>query len=392
MDHSHSPVPPLLTWPPVPGNHSVSALFVVTADGVVCKVNDTARSWFDAAAEPMEALDRFLGVIDDLRRRELQAFIADLKTHRLRRELRLTLHRHDGESFSALLIATPLAGPDGAYLGFDATLLDLSRWQDREALVVRTRDESLRLRCQANSHALAVIQREMESLSQAVAHDIRAPLRHIGGYLGLARERATEISDDVLAAYAEQAQAGLSRMTAMVEALQDYLYLCRARPALQEVPLGALVQEVKAHLPSAAQDVRVQWDIAPDLPSVQADPMLLAQVFRHLLDNAVKFSRDAAQPRVTVGHERGSDGTFTFFVRDNGTGFDRQRASRLFLLFQRQHHSQDFEGLGVGLAMAARIVEHHGGSIHCDATPGGGCQVRFTLPDLVSEGVLLREY
>ncbi len=374
---------PVATWPPIPGHRVAAALFVVTADNHVCAFNETAAAWFDPAGNLLP-LARFLGIPDrDERKDGLLALAADLKANRLPREMRVTLRRANLESFAALLMATPLADSDGNHLGFDAMLLDLSRWSDRNALVPPSRDEALARRLEASEHSLGLLRRELEGFSQVLGHDMRSPVRHVLAFLRLARERleALRQDDEALIEYCDGVHKAAHRLNAMVEAMHDYLHLCRARLSMTDVPLGPLVQGVLGHLGSARTGGNIEWHVAQDLPTVRGEPMLLAQAIRHLLDNAVKFTRAVAQPRITLDWTHGNDGRFHFRIEDNGVGFDRQHADKLFLLFQRQHHSSEFDGLGVGLAMTHRIIERHGGELLCDATPGGGCRVRFTLPD-----------
>jgi signal transduction histidine kinase len=372
---------PVTAWPPTPGQRAPVGLFVVTADHRVCALNEAAQDWFRPARNLLP-LPQFLGIAEHDERTELlQAFVEQLKAKPQPRELRLTLRRADDQAFAGLLMASPLRDVDGNHLGFEAVLLDLSRWSDREALVPRTQGEALELRLQSTEHALGLLQREMEGFSQIFGHDMRAPLRHAVSYLRLLRERADTSDDTALKEYGAGVQQALQRLNLMVEAMHDYVHLCRARLNLQPVPLGPLVQSVVARLPARGQGAPVEWRVDPGLPVVRGDPMLLAEAFRHLLDNAVKFTRTTAQPVITLACERTLEGSHLFRVEDNGVGFDRQHAEKLFLLFQRQHHSTEYEGLGVGLAMAHRIVERHGGRMFCDATPGGGCRVFFVLPD-----------
>ncbi|MBL0919634.1 MAG: hypothetical protein IBJ14_13110 [Hydrogenophaga sp.] len=354
---------------------------MVTADHRVCAVNETAEAWFQPP-RMLLPLATFLGMADhDERGDELQALADDLKARRQPREMRLTLRRADGQVFPALLMTTPLADGEGHHLGFEVVLLDLARWTDREALVPRTQDEAMVLRLQSMEQSLNLLQQEMEGFSQALGHDLRAPLRHATSYLRLLRERAETVGDATLQEYGANAQRATQRMGQMIEAMHDYVHLCRARLSPQTVPLGPLVHSVRARMPARPDGAPIEWRISEALPVVQGDPMLLAEVFRHLMDNAVKFTRTTAQPVIDVGWERTLDGGHRFRVEDNGVGFDRMHADKLFLLFQRQHHSTEYEGLGVGLAMAYRIVERHGGRMFCDATPGGGCRVQFVLPD-----------
>jgi two-component system, chemotaxis family, sensor kinase Cph1 len=136
-----------------------------------------------------------------------------------------------------------------------------------------------------------------------------------------------------------------------------------------------MVRDVLAELqlpPGARVDVAA-------LPIVRADPASLRQVWWNLLSNAVKFTRQREDARIEVGCERGPQ-ELVLFVRDNGAGFDPQFAGRLFTAFQRLHHADDFEGHGIGLALARRVVESHGGRIWAEARPGEGAVFRFSLP------------
>ena len=122
------------------------------------------------------------------------------------------------------------------------------------------------------------------------------------------------------------------------------------------------------------------YEVSPDeLRTMHADPALLKQVLMNLLGNALKFSRGAAPQRIQIGCERRGDAT-VYFVRDNGIGFDPQRAAKLFGVFERLHTTGDFEGTGVGLAIVRQIVERHGGHVWADAAPGRGATFFFTLP------------
>jgi signal transduction histidine kinase len=169
-------------------------------------------------------------------------------------------------------------------------------------------------------------------------------------------------------------------MSGMLDALLDFTRLSRVRVEAQAVPLGPLVQGLLVHLNRHPHAARVAWRIDPDLPVVRGDPMLLAQAFSHVLDNALKFTRSVQEPRIEVGWQEATDGTRLFYVNDNGVGFDRRAADKVFTLFQRQHHSLDYEGMGVGLALMRRIIERHGGIVRCESSPGQGCRVSFTLP------------
>jgi len=372
---------PVAEWPLPPGDRLPCALLLITADGVVHSANTTAHAWFEGQAHPMTPLAHFLGISEhDERVAALDGFVEGLRHTGQMRELRLALYRHTGERFSALLIGMPLIDPSGLYLGFDAMVLDLSRWQDRETLVPYTRAENLQAQLESRTRSQGLALRDMDAFAQILSHDLRSPLRHARGYLRLMREHAEKVDDPVQREYTQSAMQAIEGMSGMIDALLDFTRLSRVRVEAQAVPLGPLVQGLLVHLNRHPHAARVAWRIDPDLPVVRGDPMLLAQAFSHVLDNALKFTRSVQEPRIEVGWQEATDGTRLFYVNDNGVGFDRRAADKVFTLFQRQHHSLDYEGMGVGLALMRRIIERHGGIVRCESSPGQGCRVSFTLP------------
>lgn len=372
---------PVAEWPLPPGDRLPCALLLITADGLVHSANATAHAWFDGQSDGMPPLVHFLGIADhDERAGELDAFIEGMRQTGQMRELRLALRRHRGECFSALLMGMPLIDPSGLYLGFDTMVLDLSRWQDREALVPCTHAEDLRVRLEASTRLRIQAMRDIDAFTQVLSHDMRGPLRQARGYLSLMRERMEKANDPLQSEYTQSALGAIDGMNGMVDALLDFVRLSRVPLDLRFVPLGPLVQGVLARLNHHAHAATVDWRIDGRLPGVRGDPLLLAQAFSHLLDNALKFTRGAERAVIEVGWRDGDDGTRVFHIHDNGVGFDRRASDKLFMLFQRQHHSLEFEGLGTGLALARRIIERHGGSVRCESSPGQGCRVSFTLP------------
>ncbi|NIM40452.1 MAG: hypothetical protein GTN84_05530 [Hydrogenophaga sp.] len=378
---------PVAEWPLPPGDRLPCALLLITADGMVHSANTTAHAWFDGQAHGMTPLAHFLGVPDhDERAGELDAFMEGMRRTGQMRELRLALHRHGGEHFSALLMGMPLVDPSGLYLGFDTMVLDLSRWQDREALVPYTHAEDLRVRLESSMHAHAVAMRDIDAFTQILSHDMRGPLRQARGYLRLMGEHSGRADDSPPGEYTRSALGAIDRLSGMINALLEFARLSRVPLDLRFVPLGPLVQGVLAQLGRDAHAATVDWRIDDRLPGVRGDPVLLAQVFSHLLDNALKFTRGVERPVIELGWHEGENGARVFHVHDNGVGFDRRASDKLFMLFQRQHHGIEFDGLGTGLAFARRIIERHGGGMRCESSPGQGCRVSFTLPHDRADG------
>src|SRR5690606_23334748 len=177
------------------------------------------------------------------------------------------------------------------------------------------------------------------------------------------QEHVGEHPDPVAAQYLDAITKASRRMGLMIEGLLEYARLGRVAIEAQPVPLGPLVDGVIRHLKQDNPQRRIEWMIDQDLPVVRGDAMLLAEVFGNLLDNSVKFTRTRPQATIRVGWQVSPVEGRTFYIRDNGVGFDLEKAHNLFVMCQRQHHSMDYEGNGTGLALSQRIIERHGGRI-----------------------------
>ncbi len=238
-------------------------------------------------------------------------------------------------------------------------------------------NEALEERVTERTRELAAAHREMEAFSYSVSHDLRAPLRAIDGFAGI-------LAEDHGAALPPEAQRvlGVIRsscrdMGALIDALLRLSRLGRHELAMAPVDVDRLVATVVAESRAAAGSHPPDFDVGP-LGWTEADPVLLRELFRNLIGNAVKYSRPQPEPRIVVRrHER--DGHAVFTVADNGVGFDPRYADKLFTPFQRLHRSEDFEGTGIGLALCHRIVLRHGGAIAAEGRPGAGATITFSL-------------
>lgn len=227
---------------------------------------------------------------------------------------------------------------------------------------------------------LAEVNRELEAFCAAISHDLRAPLRHIDGFARALEEDCAERLDAQGRDHLARIHAAASRMNQLVD---DLLRLSRATQttlARETVDLGAVAREVAAELARSTGRHRVQVEIAEGLIA-HGDPRLLRVLLENLLSNAWKFSAGIADARIEVGSTSPAPGARTFFVADNGVGFDMAHATHLFTIFQRLHTQAQFPGTGVGLATVQRIVHKHGGRIWAEAVPGRGATFFFTLPD-----------
>ena len=231
---------------------------------------------------------------------------------------------------------------------------------------------------QQRAATLEVANKELESFSYSVSHDLRAPLRHVHGYVEML-QRATD------GQLSEQAQRYLNTITEasveMGQLIDDLLAFSRmGRTEMREsrVDVGVLVQETIRDLDMATTGRNIVWQTAP-LPAVVGDPSLLKQVLANLIGNAVKYSRMRDPARIEIGCAGEEDGRIILFVRDNGAGFDMQYAHKLFGVFQRLHRAEEFEGTGIGLATVQRIVARHGGRVWAEGAVDKGATFYFTL-------------
>ncbi|WP_295956609.1 ATP-binding protein [Rhodoferax sp.] len=242
-------------------------------------------------------------------------------------------------------------------------------------LEIRLADVQARLQ-QSEARNIA-LQAELEHFVRNVSHDLRAPLRHITAYAPLVREMLAEGEDP--APCLDTLEQSARSMARMVDALLELSRLSRIPLQRAAVSMAALVAEAQRALAADAVGRSIQWQLPADWPEVQGDAALLRQVWEYALSNALKFTRTRTQAQITLGWEHAADG-ITFWLRDNGVGFNPASSANMFDLFQRLHTTSAFEGAGVGLALARQIVHRHDGSMAAQGVVDGGCTLRFTLP------------
>ena len=231
---------------------------------------------------------------------------------------------------------------------------------------------------------LEAANKELESFSYSVSHDLRAPLRHIQGYIELLNESAAGALSSEARDYFKVITDSSKHMSQLIDDLLDFSRMGRVEMRETVVELGALLKESVRALETSIRDRNIVWKIRP-LPKVKGDPAMLRQVFANLLGNAVKYTRprDPAQIEVALAGEE--YGRIVVCVRDNGVGFDMKYASKLFGVFQRMHRQEEFEGTGIGLANVQRIISRHGGRIWAEAAPDQGAAFYFTLKQSTSD-------
>lgn len=287
--------------------------------------------------------------------------------------------RDDGTRFWAHTVLTALRNEAGELQGLSSITRDMTAAKSLED-VMNDLNKELEKRVAERTQQLVAANKDLDVFSHMVSHDLRAPLRHISSFVTLLQEHLAEHPDAITQQYLGSIVKASKRMSLMIEGLLEYARLGRVAIESQPVPLTPLVEGVIGHLKQEHPTRQIEWVVEDDLPVVRGDAMLLAEVFTNLLENSVKFTRTHPTARIEVGWSVNPVGGRTFYVRDDGVGFDLEKAHNLFVMFQRQHHSMDFEGNGTGLALSQRIIERHGGRIWAETAPGQGCIFYFTLP------------
>ncbi|MBK3734487.1 GAF domain-containing protein [Azospirillum brasilense] len=230
----------------------------------------------------------------------------------------------------------------------------------------------------ALSRELARSNKELESFSYSVSHDLRAPFRHIVGYAELLQELESDRLSDTGKRYLNVIVDAANSAGTLVDNLLHFSQMGRSELTPVSVNMNDLVAEVRETLAPDTAGRAIEWDIAP-LPTVRGDPVMMRLVLQNLLSNAIKYSRNREPARIAVGCEDRPTETL-FFVRDNGVGFNQAYEKKLFGVFQRLHRNEEFEGIGIGLANVRRAVDRHGGRTWADGRLDKGAIFYFTLP------------
>jgi len=286
----------------------------------------------------------------------------------------------DGElSRNVVVNARPMVLPDVEESVVLLTISDITARKRFEAEILE-----LNRQLHGKVEQISETNRELEAFSYSVSHDLRAPLRHIAGFAEKLRAHLGDAADERTTHYSDVVVNSARRMSSLVEDLLTYSRLGRHAMRLQSVDMQALVEEVRIALTSTLEERRILWRIAP-LPVAIADENMMRLVWQNLLDNAIKYSASREEAVIEIGNESTAL-EWTFWIKDNGVGFDMAYVEKLFGVFQRLHKASDFAGTGIGLASVRRIVSRHGGRTWAQSVPGQGATFFFSLPRSQNQG------
>ncbi|MBJ6802535.1 PAS domain-containing sensor histidine kinase [Geomonas propionica] len=282
------------------------------------------------------------------------------------------LVRKDGTRVWASVTAMPIHDATGFFQGSFAMISDVSRKKQAAEEI-----EVLHTHLSARALELETANEELEAFNYTVSHDLRRPLTAIYGFAQVIMEIYGAQLEPQCRDYVQEIVNGSIKMNHLIDTLLNFSRRYTVSLSREQVDVSALAEEILAELRLSDPQRRAECVVQPGVVA-DADPQLLRVVLDNLLGNAWKYSAKKEEPRLEFGAvER--QGRETFFVRDNGAGFDMSRASVLFKPFQRLHDSDDFKGTGIGLASVQRIIQRHGGQIWAEAEPDCGATFFFTL-------------
>lgn len=277
----------------------------------------------------------------------------------------MLIHRHVDKAKNVTFVevsAYPTRYEDGSPVEFAHVARDVTER-------IKAEEELMRLN------------KDLEAFSFSVSHDLRAPLRAIAGFTRMIFDEHSEQFDQDARRLLGIVMRNVAQMGELIDALLAFSRLGQQRLVVSEIDMNRLARDAFEEVMAAAGGADAEF-VLEDLPPAMADPVLMRQVLTNLLSNAVKFSSNAKHAVVQVGCRSSGDEN-TYWVKDNGVGFNTEYADRLFKVFSRLHSDDEFEGTGIGLANVQRIIERHGGTVGAQSTPGEGATFSFTVPRII---------
>jgi len=344
---------------------SGDAIIGKTLDGIITSWNEAATRIFGYTAA--EIVGKSIStLIPPERQHEEPEILARLARGERVEQFDTVRVRKDGRRMDVSLTSSPVRDARGRLIGASKIVRDITERRRVEVALAQARDQA------------EAASRELEAFSYSVAHDLRAPLRAMNGFAHLLLQGYRDKLDADGQDWLQEIVLNAKKMAELIDALLSLARVSRSEVRTESADLSALVRDVVSQLRRDDPDRRVEVEVQDKLVA-EADPRLVRALLDNLLGNAWKFTARVADAHIQFGAVSGQ-AERTFFVRDDGAGFDMTYVAKLFAPFQRLHSGTEFAGTGIGLATAQRIVRRHGGRIWAEGTVGRGATFYFTLP------------
>ncbi len=350
---------------------SSDSIIAQALDGTITSWNHGAERIFGYSAEAIVGQSALL-LVPPERREEEARMIARLVQGQEFETFDTVQRRADGCAIRVSVTASPLRGANGSVVGVSKVARDITERQRAEERLARARE------------AAESANRELEAFSYSVAHDLRAPLRGMHGFATLLLETYGEQLDAQAQDFLDEILRNATKMAELIDALLSLARPTRSDLECEAVSLTDLARSIAERLSKTDPARHVEFLIEDELTAI-IDPNLARALLDNLLSNAWKFTSKIGAPYIEFGLVPAEDEP-TYFVRDNGAGFDMSYASKLFAPFQRLHSTAEFPGTGIGLATVQRIIRRHGGRVWAEGAVGVGASFFFSLPRRPTEG------
>lgn len=358
---------------------AIDAITVMDTEGVVQEWNPAAERMFGYSRAQVVGQKLADLIIPPYMRQQhqlgLARYLVDGVAPLLNQRVETVAMRADGTEFPVELALTETKNNGSSvFTGYISDITERKRAEQE----IQQLNAELEQRVQKRTQQLESANKELEAFSYSVSHDLRAPLRHINGFVEILRSNADEKLDEESRGFLDTIAESARQMGKLIDDLLAFSRMGRTELRLAPVKLEAVLSEALRELrqESAGRDVR--WNIGP-LPEVAGDPAMLRQVFINLISNALKYSRTRATTEIEITASDSAD-EHIIAVRDNGVGFDNAYAHKLFGVFQRLHPAHEFEGTGIGLAIVRRVVARHGGRAWATGAVNQGATFYFSVP------------
>jgi PAS domain S-box-containing protein len=369
---------------------SEDAIIGKNLDGIITSWNKGAEKIYgytenEVIGKPISIL------IPDGKENEVPELLAKVRSGEYINHYETVRKRKNGKEIFMSLTISPILDADGRIIAASTIGRNITRRKKAEENLVklnqnleqRVKERTAEIflssqRLQTSNQLLQSANQELEAFSYSVSHDLRAPLRHISGYVDLLNKRFHDFLPEKGKHYLDSIADSAHQMGTLIDDLLQFSRTGRQEMKLVDFDINIILNEALDQIkPDDSPDI--QW-VIPKLPNVFGDPSLIRLVWINLLNNAVKFTRTRKKPVIEIESHLVNE-EIVFLVRDNGVGFDMKYAQKLFGVFQRLHSTNEFEGTGIGLATVRRIIFKHQGRTWAEAEPDKGAVFYFTLPN-----------